>query len=1209
MADLFVVGEARVQDDGTRPPDWEERERALDVGQSWIVEAPAGSGKTGLLIQRYLKLLDDEMVEKPEQVLAITFTKKAAAEIRDRVLGELESARLGLALKRGDAFERESRRLAEAVWRRDTALGWGLLESPRRLKIQTIDSVCGEIAASLPVLSGSGGGQAPVTDAMRLYRMAAKRTLMQLGGVDAALNESLRMVLLHRDGNLEECETLLAEMLHLRDQWGRLIPLREQELDDAFLDGVVLPKLERALELAVCGGLSQLAQSVPADFLQELAALASSLALNDPYEREVSPLAACAGRGVPGLECAEDLAHWRALIHLTVTPSGGTWRKSFAKNTMGFETTKAQRKAMRALLDQISHREDLLKEIEKVDALPPAQYPEEQWKVAKALFRVLRRALVELKLVFAERGECDFTEVALQAKDALETEGGVSDLAVALGMEFRHLLIDEMQDTSTSQYELIELLTRGWDGHSQTVFLVGDPKQSIYLFRQARVERFVRTMETEELGELPLGLLRLKANFRSQAGLVDTFNNDFQRLFPVRVLTNHPEEVPYEEAIAVRPTRPEGQSAVWHCDALLAGLRGEGLTEEKQKRRKAEAEKIRSVAAGWRARPLPEGRTEPWKIAVLVRGRSHLTEIVAALKREDGGGPIPFRAVDIDALNERQEVLDLVALTRALMHPADRVAWLAVLHAPWCGLELADLHVLSGADDPAWAERCVEELIVERAHLMSDDGCARLERVWPVMQVAVNMRGRLTMAQWVERTWRTLGGDASLNEEALENSRRYLELLDEIEAEAGNEGLVDLRMLEERLSKLFAAAHAVPGAVELLTIHGAKGLEWDVVMVPGMERRAQTSRGRLLTWDEIDQEDAEVARVVLAPIVGKGRENDELNVWLKGIHGAREAAERKRLFYVVCTRAREELHLFASPETTKDGKISPEPGSLLKTAWEVAKEHFTAAADSGVGRVLEMPVREDVFVGDLAARGDDPEVVRPPVLKRLPLSFDARARMAGVTRLPYGEAEQFGVSATFERPEGSFAARAFGNTMHAFLDVLTQRMAEGAEVNALLREVRGWGGRIQAVLRGDGLPKAMADRLGQQVLAGLTNALTDPEGAWVLGARDEGVSEFALTAWRERRSSIRLDRMFRAGVEPMVAGTECLWIVDYKTTTHGSAGIESFLAGEREKYGPQLEAYTRMMSGEAVRAGDDGVRLALYYPMLSRLVWWRPESV
>jgi ATP-dependent helicase/nuclease subunit A len=123
------------------------------------------------------------------------------------------------------------------------------------------------------------------------------------------------------------------------------------------------------------------------------------------------------------------------------------------------------------------------------------------------------------------------------------------------------------------------------------------------------------------------------------------------------------------------------------------------------------------------------------------------------------------------------------------------------------------------------------------------------------------------------------------------------------------------------------------------------------------------------------------------------------------------------------------------------------------------------------------------------------------------------------------------------------------------------------------------------------------------VLEGLTNTLSDREGAWVLGARDGGVSEFALTSWRERRSSVRLDRMFRAGDEPVAAGTECLWIVDYKTTTHGSAGIEEFLAGEKEKYGPQLEAYARMMRG------GDRIRVALYYPMLPRLVWWEPESV
>ncbi len=129
-------------------------------------------------------------------------------------------------------------------------------------------------------------------------------------------------------------------------------------------------------------------------------------------------------------------------------------------------------------------------------------------------------------------------------------------------------------------------------------------------------------------------------------------------------------------------------------------------------------------------------------------------------------------------------------IDQALLHPADRVAWLAVLHAPWCGLGLADLHMLAGADDPIWAERCIEDVIAERGDLLSEESYARLMRVWPVLQAAEENRSGIGTAQWVEKTWRSLGGDVYLKPAEMSNARRYLQLLDEVEEQAGTMELV-----------------------------------------------------------------------------------------------------------------------------------------------------------------------------------------------------------------------------------------------------------------------------------------------------------------------------------------------------------------------------------------------------------------------------------
>jgi ATP-dependent helicase/nuclease subunit A len=1225
----------------TVPPDQAARQQALDVHRSFIVEAPAGSGKTGLLVQRFLKLLADESVTEPEQVLALTFTIKATAEMRDRVIGHLESAHRASDLATASDFERETRILALAVLERSQRFGWSLLDQPQRLHIRTIDSVCAEIARTLPVLSGSGGNLSPAADARPLYREAARRTLLLLGtpNSDPSLDAAISDLLLHRDGNLADCETLLADMLGLRDQWGKLIPLTDPQLDDAWLDANVLPQFQRALEQAICAGLTRVSRMFPPGLLAELADVASDLGYAAAYKSpEPSRIAPCAGiRTAPGAEAA-DLAHWTSLIYLLIT-KGGELRKErgLTSSNLKFEYDRKgfHHSRLSVVLDALRDHDDLLPVLESVIALPPAEYPADQWAVAKSLFRVLSRALVQLQFVFAERAQCDFTEFTLLARTALIADTGPEDLASALGARLQHLLVDEMQDTSASQYELLRLLTASWDGHSQTVFLVGDPRQSIYLFRQARVEGFVQTLETCRLGELPLTRLRLTANFRSQRTLVTHFNRDFSLVFP-----RDTDSLPYADADGFLPPSSHASGLIWHANPveirpapLLPAEIVRTPAQLRHRQARQDALEMRHIVELWFNKPLPPGCTKPWKIAVLVRNRNHLAEVVANFD-DPRHGRIPYRAVEITALADRQEILDLTALTRTLLHPADRVAGLAILRAPWCGLSLADLHTLTGADDPSLRHTSIRRLMQDRGDLLPEASIERLKNVWSVLESAAAQSSRVPTSRLVERVWRSLGGDAYLNQPELSNTRRFLSLLDEMEADANLSGTtIDPTRLVDRLKGLYAEPALVPPgqpSVELLTIHRAKGLEWDVVLVPALERSQAISQGRLLTWSELEtygpSGDAADAPILVAPIAAKGEDIDPLTTWLKEIHKKREAAERKRLFYVAATRAREELHLFAAPDLTTQGVLSHRWDSLLKSALPAAQPALDEALQArsgvasfrvpkaGAAAVITMhpepdaPQAEPILL-DLAAAAAP--VLRPP-LQRLPAGFDPRSRLlTGAARLPYGASDPTAGPPTtkFHRPEGSFAARSFGNAVHASLDVLARRIAEGQTPAELLAELPAWTSRVAALLRADGLPRATVDRLARETRTALENVLRDPNGLWLLAPHAGAANEFALTAWAQdaqdsEASSIRVDRIFHAGSEPHAEDENTLWIIDYKTSTHSAAGVEAFLASQRAAYAPQLETYARVLAA-ARHLSLDEVRLGLYFPALPRLLWWK----
>jgi ATP-dependent exoDNAse (exonuclease V) beta subunit len=1205
--------------------DADDRAAALNIHKSCIVEAPAGSGKTGLLVQRFLKLLADDAVTQPEEILAITFTRKATAEMQERILAELQSAQAGTAIDETNLYERETRELAAAALARSGRLGWNLLTQPQRLNIRSIESVNMDLANSRPLLADSAGPLAPADDAGPLYRTAARRTLLQLGGADRALHHALEDLLLHRDGSIADCESLIAGMLQTREQWGGLVPLGGGDPIDAPLDHTVRPRLEQTLAAIVCAALQRALHAVPANVLLHLTQFAQRHAALPGYNGAPSPIACCAGKHQPPSAVAEHLDHWRALIGLVLKPSDRQWRASLAISTFGFKPPKPELDDFKLFLTSIQ-TDALQSALAAVLALPEPCYTDEQWAIAKSLFLVLRHALVELKLLFAARGECDFSEFALTAREALGAGGDITDFAIAAGGKLRHLLVDEMQDTSTGQYELIRLLTQSWDGVSQTLFLVGDPKQSIYLFRQARVERFLRTMREAHLGDVPLTPLWLTANFRSQAKLVDGFNETFGGtgttgwIFPppddASLHGSDAVDVPFVAATSRREKTDEA-GIVWHVSVHdKDGDRSDGPTPFDRDAEEARA--IRRLIEQRLRQPLPAGRTKPWTIAVLARARNHLDAIVQELKAHDGQAEIPFRGVELDPLNERREVLDALALTRALLHPADRTAWLAVLHAPWCGLGLADLLALSGADSQA----TVAELVATRREQLSATGRQLLDRAWPILATAVDTLGQTQLSVHVERTWRSLGGDLALAAEQQANVQRLLAVLREVESGSDRHSL--LVDLTARIGDLYAETRAGNIQLDLMTMHKAKGLEWDLVLIPGLHRKPRGSESGLLNWLELDGITADdEASIVLAPIWGKGADSDKLNRWLKDIRARRDRAEEKRLFYVACTRAREELHLFAALTRKASGELAlPGSGTLLKACWPAAEPHFAALSArpqevssrpeaahfaTGVERPAGGPAdADDEFTLALAAAAEPQpsHPTQPPTIQRLPLSFAPAARFAAAAarRLDYAPASALAQRAAFDRPEGGFAVRAFGNVVHRYLQVLAARVAEGTPPAALLAEVASWTPRLLAGLRGEGLAPRLAATEATRALRALTLTLSDDTGRWILSPRTAAASEQTLST---TTAGLRVDRTFQAGDAPLSTGDGCIWIVDFKTTEPGSRSPDDFAAAERAKYSAQLEAYAALR--RSLPGGELPIRLGLFYPLIPRLLHWPSE--
>ncbi len=1120
--------------------DQKVRDEALDPGRSFIVQAPAGSGKTELLMQRYLALL--ATVENPEEVIAITFTRKATAEMRGRILSALENAASNQ--KSNQPHHQKTWQLAQQVLIRDETYNWNLQQNPNRLQIQTIDAMCASLTRRMPVLSRAGVNPQTIEKADELYRKAARATLQAL-----PKSKEVGILLSHLDNNWQKLESMITNLLQKRDHWLRHLPINgelQQERET----------LQASLCAIICQTLEQAYQNIPAALIEEWIGLSKYAAENLLSEKKQTPLTACAGLQQWPEPFPEELHFWEGLIELVLTKDN-KWRKAVNK-TIGFPTSTGEQKQLQAemklsilsLIETLSEIPDLIGNFQVIRQLPKPGYSEDQWQILGSLFVVLKLAVAQLQIVFREQGQVDFTEVSIAAVYALGHAEQPTDLALALDYKINHLLVDEFQDTSISQYSLLQRIIAEWEiDDGRTLFLVGDPMQSIYRFREADVGLFINVQQQGGLGHVPLTSLKLTVNFRSNHEVVEWVNHTFQRAMPVKnSVTNgavsytpsqafHPSES--EALVSVHPfiDTDKKQEALLVCDLVR-----QGIEQEKN-------------------------------IAVLVRSKSHLLQITSALKDQK----LSYQAVEIETLAQQPVINDLRSLTCALLHLADKISWLSILRAPWCGLILDDLERLMGRSNlSVWSLINADQ----KVNSISNDGKKRLLRVRAIINKALLQRQRVSLSRWVEGVWVSLGGPACLeNDSDLDNANSFFELLNQLE-DAGE--LSSVEILDQSIKNLFASAGQVTDcSVQLMTIHKAKGLEFDTVILPALERQPRNDERQLLQWTEWHNTEENADELLLAPIEETGREKERINQYLSLLEKERSRHETVRLLYVAVTRAKQQLHLIGCAEyNTKNELKSPDQRSLLACIWLSIKDQFEEKSDQKVeiNSVTEPTETFTPYISRLPTDWLSPESSE---------SVDWHVDLIDAKKNKQAEKEQ-----DLEFIWAGAPARHIGIVVHRLLRQIAEEGLEQWDQ----KRVDSITSLIKTLLLESGLSKSRLSVAIKKVLESINQILQDERGRWILSAENrQAQSEYALTGIvNGELINIIIDRTF-------VDQNGTRWIIDYKTGSHEGGDLEGFLDNEQLRYREQLERYAKIIANLESRP----VKLALYFP---KFCGWREWS-
>ncbi|MGK0180079.1 MAG: ATP-dependent helicase/nuclease subunit A, partial [Nitrospinales bacterium] len=434
------------------------------------------------------------------------------------------------------------------------------------------------------------------------------------------------------------------------------------------------------------------------------------------------------------------------------------------------------------------------------------------------------------------------------------------------------------------------------------------------------------------------------------------------------------------------------------------------------------------------------------------------------------------------------------------------------------------------------------------------------KRIISVLLPTLNALPSNNFRDLLENSWIRLGGPACLEETPPRDIESFF---DEVENIMQKGEINKVEHFNQVIENLYASPLTLDeNAIQVMTMHKAKGLEFDYVILPGLGKRPRPESKQLVFWMPYGDE------LLLAPIEEKGGNHSPIYNFLAAMDKEKSDHEMLRLLYVAATRSRKQLHLFG--KTNKNN--IPESNSLLESLWPFIKNEWS-------------------YLESHESQQEDKQMViasETITLKRIPADFTPPPPLLDIDSEIMVEIDE-------EKNISPFlwagnAARCLGNVLHRILQTITE---EGLSQWSFER-VKQMAPKIKSALLGEGLPFEQTEKVLQQTLLGIRNTLKDPKGQWILANHEKGRAEYPLTQFSE-------NRFFRKIIDRTFIENDIRWIIDYKTSRHEGEGMDlkEFLNNEVIRYKPQLDSYATLLKeyGET-----HPIKKALYFPMLKA---WR----